>query len=82
MMKKLYAVTVTKLDGIEGKTSFDEIIYVRTADIEKFIDEYIENVIKKIDCWWMAYPAHYDWDKMSYTEPERPKYKEIEFIEA
>lgn len=82
MMKKLYAVTVTKLDGIEGKTSFDEIIYVRTANIEKFIDEYIENVIKKIDCWWMAYPTDYNRNSPNYGEPKRPKYKEIEFIEA
>lgn len=81
MMKKMYAVTITKLDGIEGKTTFKNVVYVRTADIEKYIDKWVEDTAKKPH-WWMAYPGGYDWDKMDYTTPDRPTYKEIEFIEA
>lgn len=80
MMKKAYVVTITMLDGIEGRTTFNKAMYVRTADIEKFIDKWVEETAKKPH-WWMTYPGGYDREERHYTTPDRPTYKEIEFIE-
>ena len=51
---KIYEVKVEKCDGNDGKITYTEREYVKTADIAAYI-EAKKTAIEAIDFWWMTH---------------------------